>query len=105
MRKCVVADSMDDQSPCEFDMISTYFGDLGCWPDLGLPSQFAIEIGDDCAVVDVPSGYQLCFSIDTLVSGVHFPQHISPERLASRALAATISDCYPLVFYDGNQPS
>jgi thiamine-monophosphate kinase len=76
----------------EFDIISTYFKNVGCWPTSLKAPATPKEVGDDCAVVSVPEGYRLCFSMDTLVSGVHFPENISPSQLASRALAITISD-------------
>lgn len=76
----------------EFDIISTYFSNVGCWPSLSDTRDILKEIGDDCAVVSIPEGYKLCFSMDTLVSSVHFPDNIEPSKLASRALAIAISD-------------
>jgi thiamine-monophosphate kinase len=37
-------------------------------------------------------GTDLVFSIDTLVEGVHFPEHYPPEYLGWRALAVAVSD-------------
>ena len=54
-------------SSSEFSIIEEYFtlhSDLGRPPVMG--------IGDDCAVLEVPSGKQLAVSTDTLVEGVHF---------------------------------
>lgn len=71
----------------EFELIRRYFsfssGALSA-PDLG--------IGDDCALLSVPSNCQLAVSTDTLVSGVHFPVDGSPERIGRRALRVNLSD-------------
>ena len=48
--------------------------------------------GDDCAVVRLPDDRELCVSVDTLISGVHFPQSASPEMVASRAMGVNLSD-------------
>lgn len=74
----------------EFGLIARYFqqpglANAGPWsPQLG--------IGDDCAVISVPEGYQLVVSMDTLVADVHFPAVASPELIGYRALAVTVSD-------------
>ncbi|GAA4362342.1 thiamine-phosphate kinase [Kangiella marina] len=49
-------------------------------------------IGDDCAIFDIPSKYQLVTSTDTLVDGVHFFSDLDPELIAHKALAANVSD-------------
>ena len=49
-------------------------------------------IGDDCAILDVPVGYQLVTSVDTLLEDVHFPKNFNPQDLAARAVAVCISD-------------
>lgn len=51
-----------------------------------------IDVGDDCALTHVPSGQELAFSIDTLVSGVHFFPDCEPESLGHKALAVGLSD-------------
>jgi len=51
-----------------------------------------LGIGDDAAVMDVPQGYQLVISTDTLVSGRHFPKDYSPDQIASRAVGVCVSD-------------
>jgi len=51
-----------------------------------------IDIGDDCAVLDVPAGYQLAVSTDTLVEGVHFLPNSNPEYLGHKILAVNLSD-------------
>lgn len=52
----------------------------------------ALGIGDDAAVVDVPSGEQLVVAVDTLVAGVHFPEHTSAADIGHKALAVNLSD-------------
>lgn len=52
----------------------------------------SIGIGDDCAVMEVPAGYQLAMSTDTLVAGVHFPQLTSPADIGYKSLAVNLSD-------------
>lgn len=49
-------------------------------------------IGDDCAIVNVPEGYSLAVSMDTLVSGVHFPENASAYSIGYKALAVNLSD-------------
>jgi len=49
-------------------------------------------IGDDCAVLAVPDGYSLAVSMDTLVSGVHFPDSASAFSVGYKSLAVNLSD-------------
>ncbi len=51
-----------------------------------------LGIGDDCALLTVPSGQELAISIDTMVEGVHFPHGFDPRSLGHRALAVSLSD-------------
>jgi len=51
-----------------------------------------IGIGDDCAVLDVPSAQQLAVSTDTLVEGVHFLAGSDPQYLGHKVLAVNLSD-------------
>lgn len=51
-----------------------------------------LGIGDDAALLDVPSGMQLAATIDSLVAGVHFPASLSAEDIGYRALAVNLSD-------------
>ncbi len=51
-----------------------------------------LGIGDDAAVLDVPPGYQLATSVDTLVSDVHFFADQKPEDIAYKSLAVNLSD-------------
>jgi thiamine-monophosphate kinase len=49
-------------------------------------------IGDDCARVIVPSGYELAITSDTLIAGVHFPPGTSAHAIGYKALAVNLSD-------------
>jgi thiamine-monophosphate kinase len=71
----------------EFDLIRRHFA--GMTPPR---ADVAVGIGDDAALVEVPSGQQLAISVDTLVSGVHFLPAVSPQSLGHKALAVNLSD-------------
>lgn len=49
-------------------------------------------IGDDCARVLVPEGFELAITTDTLIEGVHFPLGTSPHAVGFKALAVNVSD-------------
>ena len=49
-------------------------------------------IGDDCARVAIPEGFELAITTDTLIGGVHFPENISPHAIGYKALAVNLSD-------------
>ncbi|HEY0660800.1 MAG TPA: thiamine-phosphate kinase [Lysobacter sp.] len=51
-----------------------------------------LGIGDDAAVLQVPSGKQLVVATDTLNSGVHFPPDTVPADIGWKALAVNLSD-------------
>jgi len=51
-----------------------------------------LGVGDDCAVLDVPSGKQLAVSTDTLVEGTHFLENSDPKLLGHKVLAVNLSD-------------
>lgn len=72
----------------EFELINHFFAD-----QQAVQRQDVIHgIGDDCAVLTVPAGQQLLVSMDTLVSGVHFPVATQPYDIAYKALAVNLSD-------------
>ncbi|MBQ74309.1 MAG: thiamine-phosphate kinase [Gammaproteobacteria bacterium] len=71
----------------EFTIIDRYFSAIGWQSD-----HVALGPGDDCAVLRVPDGFELCVSTDTLVSGVHFPKDCSGDMVARRSFAAAVSD-------------
>lgn len=64
------------------------------WLSNRLPPHPAVKIGigDDAALVDLPSK-QLVTAVDLLIDGVHFvsAEH-SPERIGRKALAVNLSD-------------
>ncbi|OGT35738.1 MAG: thiamine-phosphate kinase [Gammaproteobacteria bacterium RIFCSPHIGHO2_12_FULL_37_14] len=71
----------------EFDIIKKYFtnqtrqrSDVNC------------GIGDDAAIVTIPSGQELIITTDTLVAGVHFPLSTSPYDIGYKSLAVNLSD-------------
>ena len=72
----------------EFDLIQCYFKDKTVIKKNGV----ALGIGDDCAILDVPDGYQLAVSTDSLVCDVHFFADVDPYRLGYKALAVNLSD-------------
>ncbi|QIZ78895.1 thiamine-phosphate kinase [Ferrimonas lipolytica] len=51
-----------------------------------------VGVGDDGAVLAVPTGHHLVVSTDTLVSGTHFFPDIDPEKLAFKTVAVNLSD-------------
>lgn len=52
----------------------------------------ALGIGDDAAVLDIPTGRQLVVCTDTLVEGVHFPENTDPHAIGYKSLAVNLSD-------------
>lgn len=71
----------------EFEIIQDYFNRR-----LNGHADVVLGIGDDAAILEVPADKQLLVSTDTLVSGLHFPDHISPLDLGYRCLAVNLSD-------------
>jgi len=51
-----------------------------------------LAAGDDCALVEAPTGCSIAISTDTLVSGTHFLASANPAWVAHKALASNISD-------------
>ena len=72
----------------EFQLIARYFESLTPAGAEGV----LLGIGDDAAILRAPPGEDLLVSIDTLVSGVHFPESLSPRAIGHRALAVNLSD-------------
>jgi thiamine-monophosphate kinase len=73
----------------EFQLIKQFFQQ----PNLAFSNAYLRQgIGDDCATFNIPSTYDLHFSLDTLVEGVHFPANANPFDIATRAVAVSISD-------------
>ncbi len=72
----------------EFQLIKSYFSD----PEQVQRSDLILGIGDDCAIVAPREQTHLAFSIDTLISGVHFPHKTSADAIAYKSLAVNLSD-------------
>jgi thiamine-monophosphate kinase len=60
------------------------------------PSQFnsctRLGVGDDCALLNIPPGYELAVTTDTMVENVHFFAGTEPEALGHKLLAVNLSD-------------
>lgn len=71
----------------EFSLIERYFANTG-------RTQYSAKLsqGDDAAIVEIPQGKQAVMSVDTLVSGIHFPEQSSAADIAHKALAVNLSD-------------
>lgn len=75
--------------PSEFQLIQQFFQrEQAEQPAEGV----LLGIGDDCALLQIPSGKQLAVSVDTLVADVHFPADADPGLIAERALRTNLSD-------------
>lgn len=51
-----------------------------------------LGIGDDCALLSIPNGYELAITTDTMVEGVHFFADANPAQLGHKLLAVNLSD-------------
>lgn len=71
----------------EFDIIRRFFQSQPISRD-----DVLVGIGDDAAVLRVPSDQILLSCTDTLVEGVHFPADLAAEDIGYRALAVNLSD-------------
>jgi thiamine-monophosphate kinase len=70
----------------EFDLIARIRERAGTRDDI------VLGIGDDAAILRVPSGNDLVVSTDTLNIGVHFPPETAPSDIGWKALAVNLSD-------------
>ena len=71
----------------EFDIIQQYFTG---WDEPR--SEVILGIGDDAAILEIPSTHHLVVTTDMLIAGVHFPHETSPADIAYKALAVNLSD-------------
>lgn len=55
-------------------------------------SQTRLGIGDDCALLSIPAGYELAITTDTMVENVHFFADVNPAQLGHKLLAVNLSD-------------
>ncbi len=72
----------------EFEIIQRYFRQA----DQLKHNNVLLGIGDDAAAVALPENHQLLVCMDTLVSGVHFPESTSAADIAYKSLAVNLSD-------------
>lgn len=72
--------------PGEFDLIERIRRRVQARGDV------VLGIGDDAALLDVPTGRQLVVAMDTLNAGVHFPPDTAPADIGWKALAVNLSD-------------
>ena len=70
----------------EFELIKKYFFHHPARQDV------VVKNGDDCAVLQTPSGYELAMSMDTLVENVHFDKSFSAKNIGYKSLAVNLSD-------------
>ncbi|MFH0264686.1 thiamine-phosphate kinase [Vibrio rumoiensis] len=71
----------------EFNLIDKYFAHRQA-----NRQDVDLALGDDCALVSPPEGYQLAISTDTVVLGTHFLANADPSAVAYKALMSNISD-------------
>lgn len=76
---------MNLKSSPEFDVIQRFFN----WE---CSNRLDLGVGDDCAILNLEPSQRLCFSMDTLVEGVHFLPGAAASMVASRALCTALSD-------------
>lgn len=71
----------------EFEIIERFFHQ---------PSYFSagvvVGVGDDAAVVEIPAGFQVVTTMDTLVETIHFPVSATPDDIGYKSLAVSLSD-------------
>ncbi|WP_456406354.1 thiamine-phosphate kinase [Thiolapillus sp.] len=71
----------------EFALIERYFSNLS------RPGQdVLLGVGDDCALLQPPTGHQLAMTMDTLIAGRHFFPDVDPVALGHKSLAVNLSD-------------
>lgn len=73
----------------EFELIQHFFTRSACAQG---GESIPLGIGDDCALLQIPTGHYCAVSTDSLVSGVHFPKDSPPFLLGQRVLAVAVSD-------------
>jgi thiamine-monophosphate kinase len=70
----------------EFKLISDYF----TWDH---PQQnIRLSVGDDAAILTPEAGTELVISVDTSISGCHFPPDTPAQDIGHKALAVNLSD-------------
>jgi thiamine-monophosphate kinase len=79
--------TQEDAQLGEFDLIRRFFTDIGV-----ARSDVMLGVGDDAALLRMPSGADLVAAVDTIVAGRHFPDGSDPRSIGHRALAVNLSD-------------
>lgn len=51
-----------------------------------------LGVGDDCALMQIPEGFLLAITTDTMVENVHFFEGTEPKLLGHKLLAVNLSD-------------
>lgn len=74
-------------SIAEFSIIERYFTRQVVKND-----STKLSIGDDCALLSLPDGYEFAVTTDTMVENVHFFADVDPEQLGHKLLAVNLSD-------------
>ncbi|MEZ5534347.1 MAG: thiamine-phosphate kinase [Thiolinea sp.] len=70
----------------EFTLINDYFTWNTCNPDIKL------SVGDDAAIIRPQAGEDLIISVDTSISGRHFPHDTPAADIGHKTLAVNLSD-------------
>ena len=68
----------------EFDLIARHFAPLA--------GPQGLNLLDDAALLSPQPGYDLVFTADALIGGVHFRPHDPPDFIARKALRVNLSD-------------
>src|SRR5258708_18751193 len=71
----------------EFELIRRFF----VRRDFRRESGVLLGIGDDAAVLELPSGVDLVACVDTIVAGRHFLENADAHMIGHRALAGNLS--------------
>ncbi|MBD1388803.1 thiamine-phosphate kinase [Neiella sp. HB171785] len=71
----------------EFDLIQQFFSKAH-----SKRADVVLGIGDDCALLQPKSGYQIAITTDTMVDGVHFDDRLNAADLAHKLVAVNLSD-------------
>lgn len=70
----------------EFTIIEGYF------KQKLIHKNISLGVGDDCALLTIPDGYELAITTDTMVENVHFFPDVLPYDLGYKLLAVNFSD-------------
>ena len=74
----------------EHQIIKEYFSDVGT--AYLVEQGVRVPVGDDAAIISLPSGKESVLSVDTSISGVHFLENMEPSDIAYRSVSVALSD-------------